>query len=294
MQDRIFSDWLWSRQSELWGQEPVQLQHRLDRHPLFDLDRLALLIERYPEDRYTLVRMGKPGEERSWEEGKLNNRPGAGRELLRQIQQGRLWINLLHTNEVDPEFQNLLDEIYAEIHERLPDYPATFQRICGVLISSPGAQVYYHFDTTGQNLWQIRGSKRVWLYPPEPPFLQEHELEDVQLFHKEVGITYQRWYDEQPRVRAFDLTAGSMLHWPLNAPHRIGNLGFSVSLTTEFKTRDIQRHCRAVGANGLLRRMRVPQSWVPYPAKLGLLAAAKVAGVLDRGQRARRPVVFRL
>jgi hypothetical protein len=82
--------------------------------------------------------------------------------------------------------------------------------------------------------------------------------------------------------------------WPLNAPHRIENLGFSVSLTTEFKTREIQRHCRAIGANGLLRRMRVPQSWVPYPAKLGVLAAAKVAGVLERGQRARRPIVFRL
>ena len=60
MQERIFTDWLWERSGKLWSQEPIQLQHRLDRHPLFDLDRLASLIERYPEDRYTLVRMGKP------------------------------------------------------------------------------------------------------------------------------------------------------------------------------------------------------------------------------------------
>jgi hypothetical protein len=94
--------------------------------------------------------------------------------------------------------------------------------------------------------------------------LLQRELEDAQLFHREVGITYQPWYDEQPRVRAFDLTAGSMLHWPLNATHRIEKLSFSVSLTTEFKTHEIQRHCRELGANGLLRI----QSWEPDPAKL--------------------------
>jgi hypothetical protein len=189
MTPAIFTDWKFTRADELWGQQPIQLQHRLNRHPLFTMDRLAALIERYPEDGYTLVRMGKPGEQRLWEEGKLDSRPGIGAAVLRQIEQGRLWINLLHTNEVDPAFQTLLDEIYQEIHARLPDHPKTFDRICGVLISSPAAQVYYHFDTTGQNLWQIHGAKRVWLYPPEAPFLQEQELEDVQLFHKEVGIT---------------------------------------------------------------------------------------------------------
>jgi hypothetical protein len=48
MTPAIFTDWKFTRADELWGQQPIQLQHRLNRHPLFTMDRLAALIERYP------------------------------------------------------------------------------------------------------------------------------------------------------------------------------------------------------------------------------------------------------
>ena len=147
-------------------------------------------------------------------------------------------------------------------------------------------------DTTGQNLWQIHGSKRVYLYPPEAPFLRDDELSDVTLYHNEVGITYERWYDEH--ARQFNLRPGTMVHWPLNAPHRIENGDdLSVSLTTEYYTWDIRKHTINVGAAGLLRP-RIDPNWVPFPLKAAMLLAATRTGLLNRRRSERRPVTFEL
>ena len=100
----------------------------------------------------------------------------------------------LHVNEVDRRYEELLNTIFAEVEERVPGY-ATFSRINGILISSPGAQVYYHFDACGQSLWQIEGKKRVYLYPPVSPFLTPENMEHVAVYRDEVGIAYEPWFD---------------------------------------------------------------------------------------------------
>lgn len=85
-------------------------------------------------------------------------------------------------NEIDPRYGKLLDEIFAELEDRVPGLK-TFKRINEILISPPCAQVYYHFDTAGQTLWQIAGNKRVYLYPPAPSFLTPQSLENVMRYH---------------------------------------------------------------------------------------------------------------
>ena len=57
--------------------------------------------------------------------------------------------------------------------------PAVIDRNAGILISSPNAQVYYHADLPGQSLWQIRGTKRVYIYPPVAPFLTPEQIERI-------------------------------------------------------------------------------------------------------------------
>jgi hypothetical protein len=280
--------------AEVFGNHPVCLEHTLHRNILFQRAALIALIENYPPDQYTLVHMGEQGSsKKEWRTGKIGKM--TGEQVLTAIEQGRLWINLLHIHEVNPHYGDLLDEIYDELHRRVPSLDRTFKRIAGLLISSPRAQVYYHFDTAGQNLWQIAGSKTVYVYPAVKPFISPESLEDVMLFHREVNIPYQPWFDRYAQV--FDLMPGEMLHWPLNAPHRIENGDdLSISLTTEFFTPSIRRHVWSTSGNGLLRKMGYKPSQSlkgpAYWAKVGLFAAAKKSGMLSR--RRRLPVEFML
>jgi hypothetical protein len=289
----IFTEWQ-PRHSVLWGRQPLCLGHRLHEHPLFSRASLASLIERYPASNYMLVKVGPPGHEREWREGDFGSL--SGEEVITAIEHGSMWLNLLRVNEVDNRFGALLDDLFAELEAHLPSYQ-TFKRICGILISSPQAQVYYHFDTSGQSLWQIAGSKRVYVYPASSPFLARDELEAVCLYNNETNIRFEDWYDDYASV--FTIGPGQMLSWPLNAPHRVENLGFSVSMTVEYQMRDIQRKVRVNGANCILReqlgihptnRTSGPGFW----AKTALLGAAKLSGVVEAKRRGRRPITFRL
>jgi len=292
--DAIFTDWT-STNGELFGNLPLVLKHRLSQDPLFSREALAALIERYPTNRYTLTSMGAQGDPKQlWRRGTIGKLSGI--EVIEAIEQGRLWINLLHVNEIGARYGALLDAIYDEIHRLVPNHPPTFKRINGILISSPRAQVYYHFDTTGQNLWQIHGSKKVYLYPATAPFLTRDALERVTLYHDETSIPYHQWFDDHAQI--LDLQPGTMAHWPLNMPHRIENgPDLSVSMTTEFMTSDIQRHVRAVSGEGLLRGWHVPPALMPqgrlgYVAKLGAFGLAKKAGMLEAKRR--KPITFHL
>ena len=290
----IFTSWE-PKHTELWGNQPLRLSHSLHEHELFSRQALARLIESYPPKAYMLVAMGAQGEEKMWREGEIGSL--SGEQVIDAIAAGRMWLNLIRVNEIDRRYGALLDDIFAEIEQRVPGY-ATFRRINGILISSPKAQVYYHFDTSGQSLWQIAGGKRVYVYPPVPPFLTQPTLEEVTLYHNEVNIKYEKWYDEYATV--MELGPGQMATWPLNCPHRIENWDqLSVSMTVEYQTKEIRRRGLMNSANGILREkfgivasrnLAGPGYWT----KTAMYGAVKKAGLLEGPRSKRRPRTFRL
>ncbi len=294
MTDPIFTAWK-PEHSALWGNVPLRLKHRLHQHELFSRPALARLIEAAPKSNYMLIETGRPNERKLWREGEMGKLSGT--EVMDAIASGRIWLNLLRVNEIDPQYGKLLDEIFGELEGRIPGF-TTFKRINGILISSPRAQVYYHFDTAGQTLWQIAGSKRVYLYPKEPPFLTPETLENVILYNNETGIKYEGWYEDY--AQCIDLRPGEMAQWPLNMPHRIENADeLSVSMTIEYFTPEIRRSMFVNGANGLLRdKLKVkPTRTVSGPslwAKTAVYAAASKSGLLKRGRKQRRPITFTL
>jgi len=294
MANRIFTSWK-PEHSALWGNVPLRLKHRLHQHELFSRPALARLIEAAPKSNYMLIETGRPNERKLWREGEIGTLSGA--EVIEAIDSGRIWLNLLRVNEIDPRYGELLDEIFGELEGRVPGF-TTFKRINGILISSPRAQVYYHFDTAGQTLWQIAGSKRVYLYPPTPPFLTPETLESVILYNNETGIKYEDWYDDY--AKCIELQPGDMAQWPLNMPHRIENADeLSVSMTIEYFTRDIRRNLFVNGANGLLReKLKLNPnrnlSGSAVWAKTAVYAAAAKSGLLSRQRNKRRPLTFKL
>lgn len=283
-------------ETRLWGHQPLRLCHGLHQSPIFGRGQLARLIETYPREHYALIAMGGTAENRAWREGDLGG--ARGEEVLDAIAAGRLWLNLRNVSGVNSEHGRLLDAIFAELKQAMPDFaPHKWQS--GILISSPTAQVYYHADLPGQMLWQIAGKKRVFLYPNSPPFITARDLEDIALFDVEVDMPYAGWYDEHAKV--FDLGPGQMLSWPLNAPHRVENLeSVNISMTVSFATRESRRREVLHLANGLLRHRfgLAPKSTriegLGFFAKAVLQKLLRDSAWVRRQRAARRQVEFAL
>jgi hypothetical protein len=293
--DRVLTNWD-DTHSVLWGHQPIQLAHEVHKSPLFSADTLAGLIERYPREHYSLVQTGARGSNRVWREGEIGDL--TGRQVMDAISRGGLWLNMRDVGAVDRRYREMLDGMFEEIATKVPGFSARDNQE-SILISSPDAQVYYHFDLPGQALMQIAGRKRVYVYPNTAPFLTPKMLEDVAVFNVEVDIPYQPWYDKYAKV--FDIGPGQMLNWELNAPHRVENLDtFSVSMTVSYTNDQIRRSEIVNLANGLLRNRfgYLPRSRNPrgpsYFAKAVMQKLYRDSGWVKRQRQARRPTEFRL
>ena len=215
----------------LYGKKPMHVRHCLHRSELFTDEALAALIERLPRSHYHVNTMAPAGDRTmTWREGQIDGL--SGQEVMDAVRNGHIWVSLQRLEEIDDNFAAMLSNIYGDVESRV-DGLKTYKQSLGLLISSPKAQVYYHCDIPGQSLWQIRGRKRVYVYPNAVPFLTPEYMETIVLGEAdEEHMPYEPWYDDHATV--YEMEAGDMLHWPLNAPHRVENLdSLNVSLTTE-------------------------------------------------------------
>ena len=289
-----------------WNQRPLRLAHQLHTASVFQDDALAALIEHYPRSDYALVLtdLTKDATKRAdekhvnprWREGDLNGTPG--RQVIDAIRTGNLWLNLRQAHLHSANCAQFLQQVYTEIGAQVPGFEASALKM-GILISSPLAQVHYHCDLPGQLLWQISGTKRVWVYPPTAPFLQAEWLEDIAYTGFEFSLVYDPAFDRSALV--FDLAPGQLLSWPLNSPHRVENADcMNISVTTEHWTTANRRAQKLHLANAVLRhrlgwqagtrRLAGPAYW----AKVALQAAWRRSPWALATQRALRPIEFKL
>ena len=281
MIDQVFSDWNDTHTRD-YGNTLVHIGHRLHLSPLFTDAAIERLIETYPREHYDLHTMAPSAHDStSWREGDIGD--STGREVMEAIRNGQIWLNLRKVMKVSRPYAEILERMFAEIEAHVPGL-RTYKHNFGILISSPKAQVFYHSDIPGQSLWQIRGHKRVYLYPNVEPFLPQEGLEAIVLNEAdEQDLPYHPSYDEAAAV--VDLQPGEMLHWPLNAPHRVVNLDtLNVSITTEHYTTEIRNAYVVNYANGILRRryglknLSRSTTGPAFLAKMALAAAYKYSG----------------
>ncbi len=292
----ILTDWTTEFESH-FGRRSLNLGHDLHNHALFTDEALAELIERTPRNDYHVNTMdAKTHDPRTRREGEINGL--SGKQTLDAIGSGLIWLNLRNPGEHVPAYAELLEQIYEELHERVSDFK-TFKRRMTILISSPKVQVYYHADVPGQSLWQVRGTKRVWVYPNQPPFLPQDGIERIVLGEAhEISLPYEKWFDDHAEV--VDLEAGRMVHWPINCPHRVVNHDcLNISVTTEHWTKELRNIYATNYANGILRKhlgfknLSQSTSGASLYGKLGLAALYKFSG-LERQRAAGFNIDFKV
>jgi hypothetical protein len=263
---------------------------------MFDDAGLEELLDRYPREKLGVFTMGEdPRAWRTWRRGAAGNLTGS--QLLEAAQSGRIWLNLRQTNDHLPAYAALADEIFREKEAQSPGL-RTFKRDLGMLISSADAQVFYHLDVPLVSLWQLRGRKRVWVYPVAEPYVGAEQLERIVLRESAEQFAFDPAWDTGAQM--FDLTPGAMVTWKQNAPHRIENGPMlNVSLSIEFMTPAALARANVIYANGVLRRRaglnpRLRDGLTP--ANLGKLAVARAAKALKLQTPHERtlPVTFTL
>lgn len=296
MTQRVFTDFEPSH-AALWGRDTLNLGHSFADSELFTDEALAHLIETAPADTYHVntmdVTMHDP---RTRREGVIDGLTGAA--VLDAIRRGRIWILLQNPDRLDARYARVLRAIYDEAEELVPHFKS-YRHKMSILISSPKVQVYYHADVPGQTLWQVRGRKRVWVYPNREPFLPQANLEQIVLGNAhEISLPYDPAFDQQATV--IDLEPGRMLHWPLNCPHRIVNDDcLNVSFTTEHWTNELRDSYAVNYANGVLRtRFRMqelarPKAGAGLYGRLALAGAWKALG-LEKKREQRFHIDFKV
>ena len=248
--DRIFSE-LDNAAFADFGRRPLALRHRLAESPLFSDAALARLIEAAPRDHFHVNTMPRDARDpRKWREGDMSGL--SGEEVLAAVAKGNLWVHVQRVQELAPGYREMLDAIFGEVAERLPGFNS-FKRSMSVLVSSPRMNVAYHADVPGQSLWQVRGRKRVFVYPAHAPYLPRQAIEDIVLKRAmDTDLPFEADFDRAAAV--FDLEPGDMATWPRNAPHRVVNEDcVNVSFTTEHWTGELRAGYAVDYANGLLR-----------------------------------------
>lgn len=268
----VITDWT-EQKARDFTKANLAFEHGLHERPMFDDAGLASLLDRYPRDKLGVFTMGEdPVDWKSWRRGSPGNMSGA--QLLEAAKAGRIWLNLRHANDYLSDYADLEAEIFADKQARTG--VRTFKRDLGVLISSANAQVFYHLDVPLVSLWQIRGQKRVWVYPVADPYIGDVQLERIVLKETAEQFAFEPRWDEG--AEAFDLTPGKMVTWRQNAPHRIENGPMlNVSLSIEFMTPAAVMRANVLYANGVLRKtgMKPQVQAAPHPAALAKIVLAR-------------------
>ena len=291
----LITDWTQEKAKD-FTRENLVFHHGLHERPLFTDEGLADLLDRYPRDKLGVFTMGQdPVAWETWRRGAAGGLSGA--QLLEAAKAGRIWLNLRETNHHLAEYAALSDEIFADKAAHAPQI-RTYRHDLGVLISSANAQVFYHLDVALVSLWQIRGWKRVWVYPVAEPFVSDEALERIVLKETAEQFDFDPAWDAAAEVH--DLTPGAMVTWRQNAPHRIENGPMlNVSLSLEFMTPSALMRANVIYANGLLRRRlgarpRMHAGFTPPAvAKVAVARAAKALRLHKANPRI-LPATFRL
>jgi hypothetical protein len=276
-------------QAASFGHANLQFQHRLHERELASDAGLADILDRYPRDKLGIFTMGDdPVAWRTWRRGVAEGLSGA--ELVEAVKRGRIWLNLRAVNAHDAGYAELSDEIFADVEEGAGQ--RTFRRDVGLLISSPAVQVFYHLDVPLVMLWQLRGTKTVWLYPPHAPYVDDPQLERIVLKESAEQFAYDPAWDAG--AERVVLEPGRMVTWPQNAPHRIENGDMmNVSLSIEFMTTEAMMRANVLYANGMLRKTfgaKPEVQALPDPRAIAKLGAARAWKALRPGDKSRDPL----
>lgn len=244
----ILQNWT-DEHSQKFQKETFKVKHDLNGTGLFTDEALIDLLDRHPKDQLDVCTLVDDQVfQYKFRTGDVRDVDGA--TLIAAVKAGSIWMNLRKAMNIHPEYEAVLKQMYGEIAAHTGQKP--FHARGGILISSPSARVPMHFDATETILWHVRGHKKIVFYPQTKEFLSDKDYEALMYRVTEDYLPYDESMEEAATV--YDLHEGDMATWPLNRPHRVDNMSYCVSVTTEYSTPESTIKNAAMYTNAVLRQ----------------------------------------
>lgn len=271
-----------------FGKSLIQASHDLHTREQFTDEGLAQILDDYPREELGIWTFGGHCEGMGTAiKGKAPN--ASGKEILEAVKRGTFWLNLRKCNEHVGYLEDTADDIFDSLED------ATDKRLrkrdMGLLISSPEVHVNYHLDIPLVCLLQLRGEKRIWMYPADEHHAPSAQVEDIVHTRREEDLTFSNAFDDNAEI--VDLKPGMAITWPQTAPHRVQNADcVNVSLSCEYMTLPALVQANAIYMNGVLRSkfgvdpVRTKQI---TPLNLGKAAMARLVKAAARAGAPKSP-----
>lgn len=244
--------------AQKFSQEPFRIRHRLNDHPLFQLERLLKLSQALPS---CCIEYNAGQIPMSIEHAQTPMNGLSAEETIRRISECKSWLVLKYV-ERDPEYAALLQQCLDEVKAYSEAIaPGMCSGQAFIFITSPGSVTPYHIDPEHNFLLQVRGGKRVHLYDGRVKSLLTEE--NLEQFYSDRGrnIPFRPEFDQHSWVN--ELQPGDGLHFPVTFPHWVQNLDeVSISFSITFRTPDLDRRRAMYQIHDRLRRWGVSPNQV--------------------------------
>lgn len=257
----VFPDAALTALDALYPLQAGPLRHRLPDHPLLSLEALAQLGETLPTSQVEY----NPG---ALPVGIMPDAiPRNGLtigETIRAIDSSASWA-VLKNIETMPAYRQLLLDLLAQLAPVVEPRTGAMLTPQGfIFISSPGSITPFHFDPEHNILLQLRGTKRMNVWPSgDERFAHRREHER---YHAG-GHRNLPWQEDfQAAAQVVPLGPGDAVHMPVMAPHFVANgdapsISLSITWRSEWSYREAEGHA----ANRFLRRFgfdpAMPPRW---------------------------------
>ena len=247
---QVLKNWT-DETSRKFQEEILVFEHNLAETDLFTDEALIWLLDNHPPHLLDVCTMGDPNHPTSPNKMLTGDfRDTDSQTLLAAAKSGRIWINVRKAMNVHPRYNKIFKQMFKELTNAKAK--KIIQPKGGILISSPISQTPYHCDKTETLLWHIRGEKRVYVYPNNEAYLPQKAYEAMLDNMIDDDLPYNKTFDDEAEI--IDLKPGQAACWSLNAPHRVDNSSFCVSVASEYSTQDSRLKNAAIRTDAYLRR----------------------------------------
>ncbi len=235
-----------------------QTSHGLSDHPLLQLPALIALGQKLERDQFEYS-SGDTGPNQRFEDiRQIDLEPV---EVIRQIENCGAWM-VLKNVESDPAYKQLVADALdsgaraAGFKSRQDAGMVDEQGF--IFVASANSTTAFHTDNEQNFFVQLHGTKSFHVFENEDrDVVPDAELESYPGKHR--NHAYQE--DFEDRAIVYELEPGDGIFLPYIWPHWVRAGGeFSISMAITWKTPEIIRNNKLLFANGILRRIGIPQS----------------------------------
>jgi hypothetical protein len=220
--------------TDCFDQRPFLFRHALNTMELFQMPALLKLAQKCMDRRQhkSHFETGKPVVD-----GFFGNKPADLTlvEALERIGEGSNWIILKRIHE-EPEYREALELFITELSEltEIDMRRKYHDPILTIFITSPNRITPYHLDGEANFLAQVQGSKTVFVYDANDPYILTEEEKER---YWTGNLPAPRWHEELSDGQwHFDVKPGTGVFNPATFPHWVKNTdNVSVSVSVNFK-----------------------------------------------------------